>query len=473
MFEVKLYTFSKKVKSTARPSTDGATFNCNLKVATDIISPQLEFANVSNIFDYNYAYIEVFKRYYFINNWTFDRGMWIASCVVDHLATLKPYIASSDLYVLRSSAEYDGNIIDTKYPSTTNFTYQIQTFTPFTPAVPTISDGRFVVGVVSKNANYGSLEYLAFDLAGMTQLLSYLVDDDFLSSKGFVNNAEGFTIAFQKSIINPFQYIKSCVWIPTALLGGGTYQESTTIFSWTIPVRSLRLSLPYAKITRTITDIIKHPQTASRGNFVNIEPYTQAYLRVLPFGFISLNTAELSKATSMELIVNTDIQGYSKLSIKMNDIIVKEVTARVGVPLELSQVTSEKAEAVAGILTGIVLAGAGYSMGLPELIVGGAGGFGGGIGSAVNTIMGHRELKSSGSNGSFVDLTENAGYIYYIFSDLVDADNSNNGRPLCKVRKPSALGGYMLIEHGLIECPYTDIEKERTRIDLESGFYFE
>ena len=116
MFSIKLYKFNKKVNSTATPLDNGRNFNCNIKTPSSLISPVIELEyNPDNIPKYNYAYIEAFERYYFINNIVFDRGLWILSLGVDLLASYKDDIINSRQYVIRSSSNKNEYLIDTFY----------------------------------------------------------------------------------------------------------------------------------------------------------------------------------------------------------------------------------------------------------------------------------------------------------------------------------------------------------------------
>ena len=115
---VVLYSnFSKKENSTLQPSGSGTTFDCKLKDATGVLSPQLEFHFASgNPGSYNYARINTFGRYYFIREWTYDRGVWIAQLEVDTLATWKSFIGVATLYVTRAASAWNNRVVDNLYP---------------------------------------------------------------------------------------------------------------------------------------------------------------------------------------------------------------------------------------------------------------------------------------------------------------------------------------------------------------------
>ena len=80
MFTVKFYYFEKKLNSTSKPSSDEGYFAYSCRMLTDssIISPVLLLASDNKEFqpDYSYCYIEKFRRYYFINDISWENGFW-------------------------------------------------------------------------------------------------------------------------------------------------------------------------------------------------------------------------------------------------------------------------------------------------------------------------------------------------------------------------------------------------------------
>lgn len=110
---VKFYTFSKRVNSTARP-TGGTDYTVILKEPSSVISPRLDliWTGTGSPTAFNYAYIGDFGRYYWVTNWEYQNRKWTASLSVDVLASWKTEIGNSAKYVLRSAADSDPNIID-------------------------------------------------------------------------------------------------------------------------------------------------------------------------------------------------------------------------------------------------------------------------------------------------------------------------------------------------------------------------
>lgn len=118
--KVYLFNFAKRSNSTLHPElTDGKQFDCELFEPFTITAPTLLLKDSNTIFNFNYAYIpDLNSRYYFVNEWTFDNGIWQATTCEDLLASWRGTILESSQYVERSSVEKDGYIPDNLYPYT-------------------------------------------------------------------------------------------------------------------------------------------------------------------------------------------------------------------------------------------------------------------------------------------------------------------------------------------------------------------
>ena len=113
---VNFYTFSKRINSTARPSTPELSVQAVLKDNSGVSEPVLEINMTNNPGNLNYAYIPQFSRYYYVNDWVWILGRWEVSLSVDVLATFRPTIGSTNKFVLRSAYEQNKAINDIFYP---------------------------------------------------------------------------------------------------------------------------------------------------------------------------------------------------------------------------------------------------------------------------------------------------------------------------------------------------------------------
>lgn len=470
-FRVELYTFSKKENSTARPNRANATsFSCVLKRGSGIVSPKIELnIGLSNApARYNYAYIPAFDRYYWIEEWENQNPLWIAKMKVDVLGTYKTYIGNSNLYILRASASYDGDIIDSLYPTKITCTTNRTIGTAIFPS-NTIATGMFIIGVVCKSGQFGSIQYYALTPQNMATFLNKLLSDDTLTDNDF--STDDGSLALQKSLIDPLSYIKSAMFVP---LSYADYDEtelsSISIWNWRLTGVSCK-AISYARFSggesQTLT-IPKHPQAGARGRYCNVAPYTNYRLNTGLFGEIELDTSLLYNVTSITLTSRVDLtSGAGYLNIMAGEKNLAFLQSQVGVPIQVSQVTKDY---IGQQMNTINTVGNVAMNMMTGNVIGGTLGLANGIMNGIIAQQPH--VSSTGSNGSFIMLYPQVT-LYSTFYTLVDDDISHNGRPYCKVAKPSALGGYMLIQDGDIGMDATSSECASVRQYLESGFYYE
>ena len=471
-FNVTLFNLSKKENSTQRPS-NGTSFNCVLKSPSGIVNPVLEFdVGLSNVPNYNYCYIPSFNRYYWVEEWTNRGALWIASLKVDVLATYKDAIGDSNLYILRSASQWDGNIVDTFYPSKVNFQYSYQEkITPFlhdTDNYIKLNQGCVVIGVASKRGQFGSVTYYALTVSNVAELTRQLMEDAITLDNGF--DMADCSLALQRSLVDPLSFIVSAVWIPELYEAmPGTVWNEIDIFDWTLSVecKRIRTNPPY-RIQTVAFDIQKHPQTASRGNYLNTAPYTINTLSIPPFGLIDIDSSVTANYTTIRGDIVTDlITGMGILKVSCGTYTINRLKAQIGVPLQLSQVVKDYVGAAVSTVSNI-------ANGISNAVMGNWGGLVGnvasGVGDAVNALK--PRVSHVGGNGGFSDLDGYAKFQQQ-FMIAVDDDITMCGRPLCQIKKPKDLGGYMVVQDGDIKVNATSLELEQIRNYLETGFYYE
>lgn len=458
-FTVTFYTFSKRSNSTKQPS-GGTSYDCIIKDGSAVIAPviQLDIGLTADPSDLNYCYIAKFSRYYYVTDWTFDRALWTAHLQVDVLATYKSEIGSANLYILRASAENDGDVIDTLYPTETGCSYDRVTKSNFWK---TDGSGIYVMGAVSQTLwALGSIAYYKMSSGGMSSLVHNLIDNTVNTGNGY-NTADG-SMPFQLSVVNPIQYIKSCMYLPVDSSDVvGTSVSSIKIFSWSTGVSGSVINLPYLPVNiNTTWDIPKHPQTSARGNYVNSAPYTVLTLSIPPFGTIDIDTSVTCNATYLYTHIYIDvITGKGLLIVECNNTILSRLEAQIGIPIQLSEVTRDYIGGVTSILSSIGSAASGNFIGAA-----------GGVGNAIEALT--PRANTIGTTGSFASL-QGTPQLNAQFFSLVADDNAQNGRPLCKKRQPSNLTGYMLVQDGDVAINGTKAEADQIRTLLEGGFYYE
>lgn len=465
-FTVNLYTLSKRDNSTKQPTGTGSEFSCVLKSGSGIMHPTLsfDFGIANDPSQYNYAYIAAFDRYYFVEEWYFERALWTVSLKVDVLATYKSAIGSSSLYVLRAAGAQDGDVIDTLYPAKTGCSFDSTSITN-----PWWDNISFIVGTVSRAGNMGSLAYYGMASGDIATMCANLQDYTYI-----INANNGFDPAdasepLQLSLVDPIQYVKSCIALPVPLSDISNIGSAAVVYaySWDTGATGYKIAqAPYINKSYTF-NIKKHPDTNSRGNYVNAAPFTNLTLTFPPFGTIEIDTSVTCNASSLTADIRIDpITGKAIMTINCNGIVLNRVEAQLGVPISLSSVTRDYVGAVSSVLGTV-----GGAVG--SVLTGNVGGFIGsmsGVGNAVQSMA--PRCSTVGTTGGFASGMGSVKLDHQFFRPVAD-DNAHNGRPLCQMKTISSLSGYILVQDGDVTTTGTSAEDALIRQYLETGFYYE
>lgn len=218
---IRFYNFPKKPNSTKVPGV-GDTYteltNCVLIEETGILNPRIAIKNDGTAIDWNYCYISKFGRYYFVGEPTYEIGRWVLPLHVDVMGTYKTAIGNSTQYVVRSASEYDGNIIDTEYPSKTD--PKAITVKSDKTIFGAFIQARYVVGIIGDLPDYaltvkdsvynGSVIYYVISGRQLSDLVHSLLATVDLYHVPTSEISE----PLQKQLLNPIQYIHSIKCVP-------------------------------------------------------------------------------------------------------------------------------------------------------------------------------------------------------------------------------------------------------------------
>lgn len=465
---VTFYQFAKRTNSTLRPGS-GTVFSCEINANCNIIAPRIELTGTGNPSAYNYCYIPDFARYYFVKAWTWAPGKWIAELSVDVLASYRDQIGSSTEYVTRSSALYDGNISDGLYPATAEVQSATNAFEG--GFAETIGDGFFVIGFIAKAANsIGAITYVVMTPGNAKQLSAKLLTDVSYLDMDTKEISDSLT----KILFNPYQYIVSCHYFPfdsAELTAHLPLVASVDVGWWSVDVPCWILGEDNNYLSRSASVAIpKHPQAVSRGGYCNTAPYTDYTIFLQPFGVIPLDSSKLWGASTLSIQYAVDLfTGDSILRVFTNtNQLVHETTAKLGVPIQLANISIDIPSSSGGLLqTGVAAVFGGIQTALS----------GGSIADVGNGILNaaqatNADVASKGATGSTIafDMTP---YMVARFKILVDDNNPDHGRPLCKRIQLSTLPGYIMVDDPDIELSATAAEIDSVKNYMRNGFFFE
>ena len=462
-FSASFYTFSKRINSTKQPSGTGTIHDIILKDGCSAINPTiaLKLGQSDNPTAYNYCHISSFNRYYFISDWYYDNRQWFAKLTVDPLASWKTSIGSYSGYVLRAASAYDGDIVDMLYPAISDVTVIGNGASSAPNWVTSAGDGYYILGIMGKNngQNGGAVTYYRATPAAMQTLCNYLLDTTHLGT------IDDISEDLLKCIFNPLQYIVSCMWVPFTpiVTTGNKYVGWWDVSSAGIqPLGSTlkwELSVNYS--------IPKHPKAATRGNYLNMPPFSSYNLYAGAWGVIPINNSYLIGRTTLYTHLKVDLMtGSGKLSIEdSSGNILEEHFTQVGVPVQVGQNLINQ-----GAVSGVV--GGAFNT-ISSALTGNVGSM---LESGLNTIGNAAALSQSvpatvGGNGSMT--FENTWKLVGRFFDIADEDLASRGRPLCAARTLSNLAGYIQCSDADPEISCTDEEMAAIVNYLNSGFYME
>lgn len=522
-FKVYFFRATKKTNSTRlyAPTSAVISIDCTLKDSCSLVNPVILVnpngagVNGVQVETLNYCYIVPWNRFYFINDWTWNNGLWAAVCSVDVLASFKSDILNASPYVMRSSYDannsvvYDGNIADSKYPTTAaQPTFSSSSVNnPFSGV-----EGVYIAGVINSSSNNGAVTYYAFNQVGFRQFCTALYN----YSSGWLNiDVTEISENLQKALVNPFQYVVSCMYLPINVsdITEQSAEATTTIrFGWwSVTVSAgARIINTTMSTRKTISlSIPRHPSANTRGNYLNLSPYSIYTLRFYPFGAINIDSEALSNFNTLDLYVDLDFcTGKGILNICTNGFNnpFRVIESQVGVPIPTASlqtnysnlVTGKQAAVAAGAEVIGTISKVHSKQPNPTDYKGISGFFGyvrdslkgigqdisesvqesGGIKQVAADIMNTAIAATTtaeiqGQQGAAGLFSRQTLTLSGRFLPIAPEDFAHSGRPLMQIRSLSTLHGFTICKDGDIESQATEREKQAIAAYLEGGFFIE
>ena len=502
---VRFWAFAKRENATSIPQDSGASATYNnviLKDDCSVVNPaiKLKVPLSTRVYDWNYCRIQEFDRYYYVTDWMWQEGLWVAELQVDVLASFRDRIGQQSLYVLRSASQSDGNIVDGTYPTTAGAaTYSASSVTNPFAGLYSSNDGTYIVGIVSKNAS--GVRYYAFNYVGFrlfcNQLYSY--------SSGWLDiDPTEISEDLQKALVNPFQYVVSAFYLPVPVswfTTNGIGTATTTIhFGWwnvtiTSGARILDPGILYS-FTTSLT-IPKHPSASTRGAYLNLSPYSIYTLRYYPFGTIDIDTEAICNWNTLDLYTDVDIcTGKAILTLAVNGKSnpLRTIESSVAVPIPTAAVNVDymglgsKATGVAAVAAAVGQLGQGSGNFFQNVVqkgknfvanlrAGNTAAIASGAKEAASNILSTAMAAKAtaeiiGQQGSYTLFDVQTLTLSGRFIPIANEDLDHRGRPLCQVKTISSLSGLILCDDADIAIPCTDREKSAIQAYMEGGFYY-
>lgn len=480
---VYFYTFSKRINSTAQP-TGGASFSCVLKSPSSVTAPKISlvWSGTGNPTAYNYAYIADYGRYYWVSNWTYADRQWTADLTVDVLASYKSQIGGANKYILRSASDYNTNVIDRAYPAKLPMKFDHTNYS--TGWAQTMSAGTFVIGIIGKGNTYsaGGISLYQASASEIQTIVNnaYNAMDGIISAGtghtgspttqeqgfGWLNDALFFLAdALIRCTGRVSDFVRSVMWFPFSFPTSGASVTVTMGLVTTGTGTAKDISDPLYQ-NNTI-DFTTPGLPIGAVEWQYIEPFREYWLSFPPFGLIPLSAKDLYQATTLRCSVRADaVSGVGYLRVYANSsgiandwTLLAERSAQLGVQIPIGGNNQNLLQFASGIV------GA-YQAATAENVAGMLAS----IGSAVEGGTG--TSRAAGGSGGLAAITGTAS-LHWRYSEPVDEDITEQGRPLCEVRQISNLSGFVQCRDGDVPAPATAAELTQIETFLTGGFFYE
>lgn len=488
---VQFFTFSKKLNSTARPS-GGSQASCLLKEPCGVLNPKLQLQWTNPAYNpsvWNMAYIPDFRRYYYIDEWTYFESIWTASLSVDPLATWKDDIGDSSCYILRSSNTYMGAITDSLYPTLAT---PVQTLT-------TISDvgfrnyGVYIIGVCTQINGVGPVTYYAMTPSQLEAMGASLWD--------------GITTSL--GIIHPLDYISSLRWFPFASPSAVQTTFKLGIFGAEHSALYMNES-DFLYTESTLIELPEHPQNLidiKKRSFLELPPYTNHRFEWYPFGTVDIKLPAAYTNHLLDVRLDVDFTTGDGLVTLSRQVGTSEdvqfLSAKVGVDIAIGHQTVQATGLLNAIVDTVQNVNAELAEGDTEYskemrqaaklktesaqekhraaaegavdaaMVRAVGAGGAGIVSAISKLHSRADIQGY-PTGRFIQFEQHRHpRVITTHQYVAEEANEEYGRPLCKTKTISDIPGYIKCADADIKFAGTPEEISSVKSFMDSGFFYE
>ena len=519
-FTVQLYQFAKKQNSTAFPPAElnPFTFEGTLREGTSILAPSFGFDFGPGGKQAETTFLGVmptwalvaapFSRCYFINDWSYEDGLWWASMTVDVLATYKVNIGSYEGYILRSTNNlaWDRRAIDTTYPTVgglyNSYTQMSDYWQKWGQAQGLPDAPCYIIGVVNNATNTMRRGGIAYYMMTESELRKFM--QVLFSSISYANlSTEDLSESVAKILLNPTQYITSLTWFPSTIWAASMGDEnlSSLPFGWWsldgVNCKTIQPSLRMLVDTRTVT-IPKHPQS-NEYPYTQLPPYSSYVLRIPPWGEINIEPGILYGRASISVAMYCDAAAtFASLVLLDEDGgPLARYDGRIGVDLPLASMTIDQdiksiaTQQVATIGSQVFqgLANADNSawenlqtnvnriadkIGAPHVDVARGGREIAQTAANIGTAIAAKFITVSSSDiASAVSVYSEPAYMRLDYFNMADTNDADFGRPAMRTKVISTIPGLVKVADSHIKLTATATEVDSVNQYMRAGFWYE
>lgn len=469
--EIRLYSFSKRNKSTLITAGSGYTLDAQIKDNCSVENPILilQFDPTS----YNYVYIPQWDRYYFISGWKYVVGVWEISLTEDHLASFKAEILDTTAVIAYAHGS-TADVVDKRIPVTADLiASNINSASLQGLNWLTGGNGAPILSITGVGSN--GVYYITY-----TDTLSLLDGVD----SWFTNNVPDFFTAIKQLIFggsaaNCIKDALTLCWIPSATFAS----ENITLGNY--PARDSNGNR--IKGSRVVP-IESHHATINipwrYNDWRRSEPYSVVKLYLPLVGVVTISAEAAKNDSSLDVTYafnNTSGEVNIKVVGHSSGIILNTSSANGAAALHIGSSNTNVGKIAASVGGGL----AAVAGGAATILTGGAAapavlGIGGGLAAAASgTLSGlSGYTDGSGGLGGSSAIALGTDILCQVLSRNLSDQQANisirMGKPLFKNTKIGNYSGYVQTEGiQFASARASSAEKDAINALCDSGIYVE
>lgn len=495
-FTVDLYEFQKRHNSTRRPSGGTVPFSGVLREGSSLITPTIgfEFASdaspMSNSWNlhFNYAYIDKFKRYYWITDWAYEGGLWYATMKVDVLASYRPQILAADAFVAYDETT-NTDLVDSRLSmlSAKTIEHKVAIFDKL--GQNATSGGVVIIMCTGKN----STAAFAMSPDDISHLMDNVVNwwsatfvDPATIYPGNPNASFGealwdalvASVSWWKQVVvniasngDASQNIRAAVQLPVDVADVTGSNQQIILGQYETRIFAKRVT------SRILYDSCQVEIPWRYTDWRNNEPYTEIFLYIPYVGNIKMPNSVLIGETHLRVYAVVDLMSGDaifRVYVEPSDELIASYSSNIGASYPIGASNVSPAQTVTGLSGAAGAIAAGVSKG------GAAGAVIGSLG-ALQGIMAANTPNSSSVGGGGGGATQGLSgtcictVIAHNTDPLPTSPDANAimGSPTMRVRPLGALTGYVETRGASITGNMTATEHAELNEQLDSGVYIE
>lgn len=495
-FSVILYDFQKRHNSTRRPEGGSWDISGVLRDGSSLITPTIAFEFASDFspmnnsyhLKFNYAYVAKFARYYWITDWTYESGLWIAAMKVDVLATYRPQILAASAFVAYDESA-NTDLVDSRMSLLTAKTID-SADSLFEKLGQNSTDGGVVI-VMCTGRN--STAAFALEPSYITQLMNNVVNwangtiadpgalypgnpnDGFGPSLWhFLNAVVSYITRFMVNIAsngNASENIRAAIQLPIDINDVSGTSQQIILGQYETAIYAKKVS------SRVLYDTCQVQIPWRFNDWRMNEPYTEIYLYIPYVGNIKMPNAILIGETHLRIYAAVDLMSGDaifRVYVQPSDKLIAAYTVNIGASYPIGASNISPAQTVTG------LAGAAGAIAAGAAKGGYAGAAIGALG-AIQGIMAANTPNSSsiggGGGGATMGMTGRC-IVTVISHDIVmpqgaAATSAIMGTPTMCVKPLANVEGYLETRGAAVTGNMTATEHAELNALLDSGIYVE